>query len=309
MTLQTRLRIGTRGSKLAIAQAEETRTRLMATHGLGAADVEIVTITTTGDRIRDRPLAEIGGKALFTKEIEEALVAGTIDLAVHSMKDVPSLLPAGLVIAALLPREDPRDALISATARRIADLPEGAIVGSSSVRRQAQLKRLRPDLDIVSIRGNVDTRLAKLDRGEVAATLLACAGLRRLGLTSRITAPIAVEEMLPAVAQGAIGVEIREGDAHIRALLSAINHQPTDIAVTCERAFLAALDGSCRTPIAGHATLEGETLRFRGEALALDGAFSFAVESHGAANDAARLGREAGEEVKAKGGAKLMLGG
>jgi hydroxymethylbilane synthase len=309
MTLQTPLRIGTRGSKLALAQAAEARLWIKDAHGLTDADIEIVTITTTGDRIRDRPLTEIGGKALFTKEIEEALIAGAIDLAVHSMKDMPGVLPQGLAIAALLPREDARDALISSSANRIADLPEGATVGSSSVRRQAQLKRLRPDLNIVSIRGNVDTRLAKLDRGEVGATLLACAGLKRLGLASRITSPIPVEEMLPAIAQGAIGIEIREGDRRMRTLLDAINHRPTEIAVACERAFLAALDGSCRTPIAGHAVLDGDTIRFRGEALTSDGAFSFAVECHGATGDAQRLGREAGEEVKAKGGAKLTLGG
>jgi hydroxymethylbilane synthase len=301
------LRIGTRGSKLAIAQAEEARRRLSDAHGLAEGDIAIVTITTSGDRIRDRPLTEIGGKALFTKEIEEALLEEAIDLAVHSMKDMPALLPQGLTIAALLPREDPRDALIALSAGRIADLPQGALVGSSSVRRQAQLKRLRPDLNVMSIRGNVDTRLAKLDRGEFEATLLACAGLNRLGLGHRVTAPIPIEEMLPAIAQGAIGIEIREGDERLRKLLEAINHRPTEIAVDCERAFLAALDGSCRTPIAGHATLDGDTIRFRGEALTLDGAFSFAVVSHGAIADARRLGSEAGEEVKAKGGGKLTL--
>jgi hydroxymethylbilane synthase len=301
------LRIGTRGSKLAIAQAEEARRRLSDAHGLAEGDIAIVTITTSGDRIRDRPLTEIGGKALFTKEIEEALLEEAIDLAIHSMKDMPALLPQGLTIAALLPREDPRDALIAPSAGRIADLPQGALVGSSSVRRQAQLKRLRPDLNVMSIRGNVDTRLAKLDRGEFEATLLACAGLNRLGLGHRVTAPIPIEEMLPAIAQGAIGIEIREGDERLRKLLEAINHRPTEIAVDCERAFLAALDGSCRTPIAGHATLDGDTIRFRGEALTLDGAFSFAVVSHGAIADARRLGSEAGEEVKAKGGGKLTL--
>jgi hydroxymethylbilane synthase len=309
MTLQTALRIGTRGSKLALAQAEEVKARLKDAHGLGDDDIAIITITTTGDRIRDRPLAEIGGKALFTKEIEEALLASSVDLAVHSMKDMPALLPDGLLIGALLQREDPRDALISPIAARISDLPEGAIVGSSSVRRQAQLKRLRPDLDIVPIRGNVDTRLAKLDRGEVEATLLACAGLNRLGLAHRITAPIALDEMLPAIAQGAIGVEIRAGDVRLSKLVAAINHRSTEIAIACERAFLAVLDGSCRTPIAGHAELDGDTIRFRGEALTLDGAFSFTVDCHGKIGDADRLGREAGEEVKAKGGDRLMLAG
>ena len=308
MTLQTPLRIGTRGSKLAIIQAEEARTRLSQVHGFGAGDIEIVKIITTGDRISDRPLADIGGKEMFTKEIEEALIAGTIDLAVHSMKDVPTFLPKGLAIGALLPREDARDALMSPAAARIADLPNGAVVGSSSVRREAQMRRLRPDLRFVSIRGNVETRLAKLDRGDVAATLLACAGLIRIGLAHRIVAPLAIEEMLPAVAHGAIGIEIRDNDSHMRELLATINHQPTDIAVACERAFLAALDGSCRTPIAGHATVTGDGIHFRGEALTPDGAYSFAVESRGSAGDAIRLGGDAGAEVRAKGGTRLMLG-
>jgi hydroxymethylbilane synthase len=307
MTLQTPLRIGTRGSKLALAQAKEVQASLKKAHGLSEDEIEIVAITTTGDRIRDRPLADIGGKALFTKEIEEALISGAIDLAVHSMKDMPAQLPDGLVIGALLPREDPRDALISPVASTIADLPEHAVVGSSSVRRQAQLRRLRTDLDIVSIRGNVDTRLAKLDRREVEAILLACAGLKRLGLESRITTPIAIAAMLPAIAQGAIGIEIRTGDERCYSLLQSINDRSTEIAVTCERAFLAALDGSCRTPIAGHASLDGNTIKFRGEALTPDGAFSFTVDSCGDVRDADRLGREAGDEVRAKGGAKLML--
>lgn len=308
MTLQTPLRIGTRGSKLALAQAFEARRRLVDAHRLVETDIEIRTITTTGDRIRDRPLAEIGGKALFTKEIEEALLAGAIDLAVHSMKDVPAFLPDGLTIGALLPREDPRDALLCPRASSIAELRDGAVVGSSSVRRQAQLMRMRPDFMVVPLRGNVDTRLAKLDRGDIEATLLACAGLRRLGLYDRITAPVALDEMLPAVAQGAIGVEMRMRDERCATLLQAINDRTTEVAVACERAFLAALEGSCRTPIAGHAAVVGETVRFRGEALTMDGAFSFAVDCHGAVGDAVRLGREAGEEVKAKGGEKLTLG-
>jgi hydroxymethylbilane synthase len=309
MTLQTPLRIGTRGSKLALAQAEEVRSHLKDAHGLSDDDVEIVAITTTGDRIRDRPLADIGGKALFTKEVEESLLGGAIDLAVHSMKDMPAVLPEGLTIGALLPREDPRDALVSPLAAGIAGLPQGAVVGSSSVRRQAQLKRLRPDLNIVSIRGNVDTRLAKLDRGDIEAILLACAGLKRLGLAGRITAPIGIDEMLPAIAQGAIGIEIRSRDERLRTLVQVIDHRPTAITVACERAFLSALDGSCRTPIAGHAVLDGDRIRFRGEALTLDGAFSFTVDCHGNPADAVKLGREAGEGVKAKGGSKLTLAG
>ena len=301
-----RLKIGTRGSRLALAQAEETRRRLCTAHGFDPSEIEIVAITTTGDRISDRPLSEIGGKGLFTKEIEEALQSGSIDLAVHSMKDMPAHLPAHLVIQALLPREDARDALISAHCTSIRDLAPSCIVGSASVRRAAQLKRLRPDISVVNLRGNVETRLAKLDRGEVAATFLACAGLIRLGLAERITAPVPEDEMLPAVAQGAIGIEIRANDERMRDLLRPVNHVPTEIAVACERAFLATLEGSCRTPIAGHAILDGDRLKFRGEALTLDGRMTFAAERSGALADAQHLGRDAGEEVKAKGGKHLL---
>jgi len=304
--LQTpRLRIGTRGSRLALAQAEETRQRLSAAHGFDPSEIEIVAITTTGDRIRDRPLNEIGGKGLFTKEIEEALLSGAVDMAVHSMKDMPAELPRHLVIAALLPREDARDALISPHCTAIRDLGPACTVGSASVRRAAQLKRLRPDIQVVNLRGNVETRLAKLDRGEVAATFLACAGLNRLGLAHRITAPVPEDEMLPAVAQGAIGIEIRDKDDRMRELLSAVNDAPTEIAVACERAFLSSLDGSCRTPIAGHAIIRNGRLEFRGEALTLDGRMSFTAVRSGALADAADLGRDAGEEVKAKGGDHL----
>ena len=301
-----RLRIGSRGSRLALAQAEETRQRLCAAHGFDPSVIEIIPITTTGDKVRDRPLSEIGGKGLFTKEIEEALLSGGIDLAVHSMKDMPAQLPEALVIAALLPREDARDALISPHCQAIRALPKACVVGSASVRRQAQLKRIRPDISVVNLRGNVETRLAKLDRGDVAATFLACAGLNRLGLAHRITAPVPEEDMLPAVAQGAIGIEIRAGDDRARTLLAAINDAPTEIAVACERAFLTTLEGSCRTPIAGHAVIENSRLRFRGEALTPDGLMSFTAERTGALEDAARLGRDAGEEVKAKGGRHLL---
>ena len=301
-----RLKIGTRGSRLALAQAEEARRRLCEAHGFDPSEIEIVAITTTGDRIRDRPLNEIGGKGLFTKEIEEALQSGAVDLAVHSMKDMPARLPAHLVIEALLPREDARDALISPNCASIGDLAPSCVVGSASVRRAAQLKRLRPDISVVNLRGNVETRLAKLDRGEVSATFLACAGLIRLGLAHRITAPVPEDEMLPAVAQGAIGIEIRDNDKRMRDLLGAVNHGPTEIAVGCERAFLATLEGSCRTPIAGHAIIDGDRLKFRGEALTLDGRMTFSAERSGALSDAERLGRDAGEEVKAKGGKNLL---
>jgi hydroxymethylbilane synthase len=305
--LQTpRLKIGSRGSPLALAQAKEMRSRLCAAQGFDPAEIEIVAITTTGDKVRDRPLNEIGGKGLFTKEIEEALLSGAIDLAVHSMKDMPAQLPEHLVISALLPREDARDALISPHGASIRELPPSCVVGSASVRRQAQLKRIRPDISVVNLRGNVETRLAKLDRGDVAATFLACAGLNRLGLSHRITAPVPEEDMLPAVAQGAIGVETRVADNFVRELLVAINDMPTEIAVACERAFLAALDGSCRTPIAGHAVIREGRLEFRGEALTLDGRMTFTAERTGDLKDAALLGRDAGEEVKAKGGRHLL---
>lgn len=302
----TKIRIGTRGSPLALAQAHETRERLVKAHGLSPDDFEITVITTTGDRIRDRPLAEIGGKGLFTKEIEEALFAKTIDLAVHSMKDMPAVLPAGLAFAATLPREDARDALISLTAKSLKGMKQGAVLGSSSVRRSAQALRLRPDLQVVQFRGNVETRLRKLADGVADASFLAVAGLRRLGLTQHIAAVIPMEEMLPAIAQGAIGIEIRDGDEKIARLLAPINHAESATAMACERAFLAALDGSCRTPIAGHARLVDGRLHFRGETLTLDGKKVFAAERSGAPSDAARMGADAAAEVKANGGSLIV---
>ncbi len=300
------IKIGTRGSPLALAQAEETRRNLVQAHDLDPQNVEIVVIKTTGDRVRDRPLAEIGGKGLFTKEIEEALNAGEIDMAVHSMKDMPAQLPPGLAISCLLEREDPRDGFLSPVARSIADLAVGATVGSSSVRRAAQVKRLRPDVEIVPYRGNVDTRLRKLKAGEVSATFLACAGLRRLGLASEITYPVPVEEMLPAVAQGAIGIEIREVDEPIRALLEPLNHRPTEHTVAAERGFLSALDGSCRTPLAGFARLDGDRIVFHGMALTTDGGEVFETRRQGRSGEAEALGRDAGEEVKAAAGTRLF---
>ena len=299
------LKIGTRGSPLALIQAREAKVRLMAAHGFADADIEIVVIATTGDRVRDRPLSEIGGKGLFTKEIEEALFARDIDLAVHSMKDMPARIPDGLIIAAMLPREDARDAFLSPVAASIDGLTQGATVGSSSVRREAQLKRARPDLKIIAFRGNVETRLRKLDEGVAQATLLACAGLNRLGLADKITSAIAIDVMLPAVAQGAIGIEIRDGDDAVRHLLAALDHAETSVAVSCERAFLAALNGSCRTPLAGYATLDKGRIMFRGQALTHDGAHSFEIERSEALADAERLGQDAGEEVKARGGSLI----
>jgi hydroxymethylbilane synthase len=292
-----KIRIGTRGSKLALAQAYELRDRLSAAHQLGEDDFEIVVIKTSGDLIQDRPLSAVGGKGLFTKEIEDALLDGGIDLAVHSMKDMPTRLPDGLDIPCFLPREDVRDAFISLKVKRLADLPKGAVLGTSSLRRQAQVKRLRPDLKVITYRGNVETRLRKLEEGVADATLLAFAGLKRLGLEDRVTALIETDDMLPAVAQGAIGVEIREHDAKMSGLLEALNHAETATCVAAERAFLAVLDGSCRTPIAGLAELVEGGLRFRGSILTPDGRQCYETERHGSPSDAARLGEDAGREL------------
>ncbi len=248
-TVSKPLRIGTRGSPLALAQAAIVRDALAAAHP-DLPRGEIVVIRTTGDRVQDRKLDEIGGKGLFTKEIEEALLSGSIDLAVHSMKDMPTFLPEGLIIDCLLKRADPRDALFARDCASIAELPKGATVGTSSLRRQAQLLALRPDLKVTTLRGNVDTRLAKLAAGAADATLLALAGLHRLGMPRQPSAILSPEEMLPAVAQGAIGVETRADDAPTRELLRPLNDGPTELAVMAERACLAVLDGSCHTPIA-----------------------------------------------------------
>jgi hydroxymethylbilane synthase len=294
------LRLGTRGSKLARTQAEMVRAGLRARAGI---DCEIVAIRTSGDRIQDRPLADAGGKGLFTKELEEALLAGEIDLAVHSMKDVPVLLPAGLAIPAVLAREDPREAFVAPHAKSLAELPKGARIGTSSVRRMAQIARARPDLELVPLRGNVDTRLAKLDAGNFDATLLAFAGLKRLGLESRATSLLAASEWLPALAQGAIGIEIRQSDARTITAIAGLNDENTAVALACERAFQFALDGSCRTPIAGLAVIAGRRLSFRGEVIAPDGsdfaATNFEIDlGKNALREAADAGREAGLALK-----------
>lgn len=284
------LRIGTRGSALALAQAHETRDRLMAAHGLPADAFEIVVIKTTGDRVLDRPLKEIGGKGLFTREIEEALESGEIDLAVHSMKDMPTQQPRGLVIDCFLPREDVRDAFVSPHAASIADLPQGAVVGSSSLRRRAQLAHRRPDLKLVEFRGNVQTRMKKLEDGVAVATFLAMAGLSRLGMTGVARGAIDPGEMLPAVAQGAIGVERRASDDRMAALLSVISHAETATRIAAERAFLARLDGSCQTPIAGLAEISGDRLRLRGEILRPDGTEVHAGTREGLVADGPDMG-------------------
>ncbi len=255
MTQSGPLRIGTRGSPLALVQARSVRARLVAALGLDEEAFELIVIRTTGDAIQDRSLAEEGGKGLFTKEIEEALLDGRIDLAVHSAKDMPTVLPAGLTLAACLEREDARDVFISRKAGSIAELPQGATLGTTAPRRQAIAKRARPDLRIVPMRGNVETRLRKLDDGEVDATILALAGLKRLGLEARATKIMSAEEFVPAAGQGAIGIETRQDNTRTRELLARIDHADTSTAVACERAFLAELDGTCKTPIAGHAIL------------------------------------------------------
>lgn len=294
------LRIGTRGSVLALAQAHETRDRLIAAHGLPEDAFEIVVIKTTGDRITDRALKEIGGKGLFTREIEEALTSGEIDIAVHSMKDMPTIQPEGLVIDCYLPREDVRDAFVSLEYGAISELPQGAVVGSSSLRRRAQLAAVRPDLQLVEFRGNVQTRLKKLDDGVAAATFLAMAGLVRMSMTDVARGAIAPEEMLPAVAQGCIGVERRADDALMGRLLAAINHHESALRITAERAFLAELDGSCQTPIAGLAVLEGETLWLRGEILRPDGSEVIAAERRGPASDGAAMGVDLARELRSR---------
>lgn len=294
------LRIGTRGSALALAQARETRDRLARAFGLPEAAFAIVAIRTTGDRIQDRPLSQIGGKGLFTREIEQALLDGAIDIAVHSMKDMPTLPPAGLALDCCLPREDVRDAFVSPRHARLADLPAGAVVGTSSLRRRAQLAHRRPDLRFVEFRGNVQTRLRKLDEGLAEATLLAMAGLNRLGLAHVAREPIAAEDMLPAVAQGAIGVERRADDGRVAELLAAIHHRETGERLAAERAFLAALDGSCQTPIAGLALHGDGGLWLRGEIIRPDGSEVIAGEIRCAVSEAAEAGAALARDLRAR---------
>jgi hydroxymethylbilane synthase len=302
MTELINLRIGTRGSPLAVAQANAVRERLLQIHDGAADQIKLELIRTTGDRIQDRPLADAGGKGLFTKEIEEALRAGSIDIAVHSAKDMPTVLAAGLTIAAVLPREDPRDAFISYKADSLRSLPSGATVGTASLRRQALVKRLRSDLSILTLRGNVGTRLRKLEAGAVDAIVLALAGLRRLGLERKATAVLEIAEFLPAAGQGIIAVEARADDARVLALLAALDDAASATALAAERAFLAVLDGSCRTPIAGHASIEGERLNFHGLIAKPDGSQQLEATRAGPLGDAVLLGTDAGRELKLRGG-------
>lgn len=302
INMSSPLKIGTRASPLAVAQAEETRARLISAHNLEENAVQIVKIVTTGDKRLEKKLGDLGGKGLFTKEVEDALLDGSVDLAVHSMKDMPTVLPEGLEISALLPREDVRDAFISEKYQSLDQMPNGAVVGTASLRRQAQLLYARPDLRVCLFRGNVQTRLAKLKAGEADATFLAMAGLSRLGMTEVATQIIETERMLPAVAQGAIGIESRIGDERLTKALAPLNCHETQIRLEAERAFLAALDGSCRTPIAALALLEGDRLIFRGEILREDGSEKLETERTGTMADAAALGKAAGEELKQRAG-------
>jgi hydroxymethylbilane synthase len=305
-TASALLRIGTRGSPLALAQARMVRARLAAAHGVDEERLPLTVIRTTGDVIQDRTLAQAGGKGLFTKEIEEALLARTIDLAVHSAKDMPTALPDGLTITAVLPREDARDVFISRAAKTLRELAAGAVVGTASLRRQAIVKRLRPDLEVVPIRGNVETRLRKLDEGVVAATLLALAGLKRLGLTEAATSILSIDEFLPAVGQGIVAIETRADDGATHALLAPVDHAETGIALAAERAFLAVLDGSCRTPIAGHAVIAAGRLRLRGLIAKPDGSAAFECTREGLAGEATALGADAGAELKRRAGADFL---
>jgi len=301
------LRIGSRGSPLALVQARQAQTALARACGIGEDAIEIKIIRTSGDKIVDRPLADAGGKGLFTKEIEEALLSGSIDFAVHSSKDIPAVLPVGLTLAAFLPREDPRDALVSGKAKTLRELPRNALVGTSSPRRQALLMRARPDLRIAPLRGNVETRLRKIEGGEMDAAVLAVAGLKRLGLFSAMATALEVEEFLPAAGQGAIAIETRANDESARAHAAAVDDADAHTALVAERAFLAALGGSCRTPIAGHARLDGNTVRLRGLVAKTDGSDAIEVCRQGRRADAAALGADAGHEVRTRAGAGFFV--
>jgi len=308
MSDQPKIVIGTRGSPLALAQAYETRDRLQAAHEdlRGDGVIEISVIKTTGDMILDRALSEIGGKGLFTKEIDDAQLEGRVDLAVHSMKDVPTWLPDGLSLPCILPREDVRDVFISFKAESLGALPAGAVVGTASLRRQAQIKARYPHLEVETFRGNVQTRLKKLEDGVVDATLLAHAGLRRLGREDVITQVIEEDDMLPAVAQGAIGITCRSNHAAMLAYLAPLNCAQSHTQVLAERALLRVLDGSCRTPIAARAILEGDHLRLKGLLAKPDGTAVVTCEKVGPVSDPEQLGIQAGEALKAQAGEDFL---
>ncbi|MFN3077627.1 MAG: hydroxymethylbilane synthase [Alphaproteobacteria bacterium] len=311
MSTKAILRIGTRGSPLALAQAHQTRDLLVAAHPelAQAGAIEIVVLKTTGDRVLDRPLAEIGGKGLFTKELDEAMLAGHVDIAVHSMKDVATELPDGIVLPCMLPREDPRDAFLCRKAASLEALPAGAVVGTASLRRGAQVLQRRPDLKVVSLRGNVQTRLRRLDEGAVDATLLALAGLRRLGLEAEATSILSCDVLLPAVAQGAIGIACRSDDDAAHAWLAPLNHPETTGCVSAERTFLRRLDGSCRTPIAALAEFQGQDeLWFRGRILRTDGREMLSTERRGPRRQASAMALDAAEELLRRAGPDFLAG-
>lgn len=300
------LRIGTRGSPLALAQANHVARLLSERHGVPVEDIAIRIITTTGDRLTDRPLSEAGGKGLFSKEIEAAIKAGEVDLGVHSSKDMATVLPEGLVLSTFLQREDVRDGFVSLNYASLAEMPAGAKLGTSSIRRAAQMLRERPDLEIVPFRGNVDTRLGKLEQGIADATLLAAAGLNRLGKSSHIRAYIDPRRFPPAPAQGAIGLEHRIEDARTSALVAPLNHAPTATAIAAERALLAELDGSCRTPIGAFTELNESSCTLHGEILSPDGAEAFAASLTGTPDEARALGSELGRQLRSAAGADFM---
>ena len=301
MTHPSTLRIGTRGSPLALTQTHMVRDSL----GDGF-DIEVVVINTTGDQVHDRPLAEIGGKGLFTKEIDEALLDGRIDCAVHSLKDVPTWLPDGLIMPCFLPREDPRDVLICHKAKTLAEIPAGSTVGTVSLRRQAQILCRRSDLKIVPFRGNIGTRLQKLDDGKVDATLLAAAGLNRLNITNAAFHVLELDELLPAVGQGAIGIMCREDDKNTQELLAPLNDSDTSLCVIAERAMLDVLDGSCHTPIGGLAVLDGQMISLRGLVAKPDGSAMISDQRSGSIHDPEGLGRELGQALLAQAGPDFM---
>ena len=303
------LKIGTRGSALALWQAEWVRSQIQSTHP--EIPVELVIIKTQGDKILDVPLAMVGGKGLFVKELEEALLAEEVDLAVHSMKDVPTVIPDGLMLAAILEREDSRDVLLSLQYGGISDLPQGAIVGSSSLRRQSQLLHSRPDLKVVSLRGNVNTRIHKLESGSFDAILLAAAGVKRLGLTQHVVQYLELDTMIPANGQGAIGIEIRQSDAITMAIIAFLNHLPTVQCVSAERAFLAELEGGCQIPIAGYAHLQETVLVMTGRVASLDGkemvTQTVEAQTQGEGQESPEsLGRRLGQDILAQGGKRIL---
>ena len=305
------MKIGTRASPLALAQAHETRDLLAAAHpALAAPDaIEIVALTTTGDKIQDRPLSEVGGKGVFTKELDDALFDGRIDIAVHSMKDVPTWLPGGMVLPCMLAREDVRDVMVSLRHKSFADMPDGSIVGTTSLRRQAQVLARYPGLKVVVFRGNVQTRLRKLEDGEADATLLALAGLNRLDRVDVATDILEPGDLLPAVGQGAIGIACRADDADTIAVITALDHAATSVCVNAERAMLDVLDGSCRTPIAGLATLseDGLTMHLQGLVAEADGSRIWTAERTGSVADGDAMGRDAGAELRKAVGEEFFI--